>query len=127
MTLEPLLAAPAVVQIHAFSAMAAFALGVVQLAAPKGVTLHRVLGWTWVALMAAIAGSSFWIKGWGQWSVIHVLSIIVIVMVPLGILFVRRGRLRGHKITMISLFVGALVIAGAFTFLPSRLMHATLF
>jgi uncharacterized membrane protein len=28
---------------------------------------------------------------------------------------------------MMSLFVGALVIAGVFTFLPGRIMHAVLF
>ena len=36
MSLEPLLAAPLSTQVHAFAAMAAFALGAVQLAAPKG-------------------------------------------------------------------------------------------
>jgi very-short-patch-repair endonuclease len=36
MTLAPLLAASSVIQLHAFAAMAAFALGIVQLSAPKG-------------------------------------------------------------------------------------------
>jgi len=35
-SLAPLLAAPLSTQVHAFAAMAAFALGAVQLAAPKG-------------------------------------------------------------------------------------------
>ena len=59
MSLSPLLNTAPVVQIHAFAAMAAFALGVVQLAAPKGTLPHRTIGWTWVVLMALIAGSSF--------------------------------------------------------------------
>jgi len=37
----------------------AFALGLVQLTAPKGTLPHRTLGWIWVALIAVVAGSSF--------------------------------------------------------------------
>jgi uncharacterized membrane protein len=44
MSLEPLLAAPLSTQVHAFAAMAAFALGAVQLAAPKGTLPHRTVG-----------------------------------------------------------------------------------
>jgi len=32
-----------------------------------------------------------------------------------------------HRNAMISVFVGALLIAGAFTFLPGRIMHAVAF
>jgi uncharacterized membrane protein len=45
MSLTPLLNATPETQIHAFAAIAAFALGVVQLAAPKGTLPHRTLGW----------------------------------------------------------------------------------
>ena len=48
MTLAPLLNASPVIQIHAFAAMAAFALGLVQFAAPKGTLPHRTIGWIWV-------------------------------------------------------------------------------
>lgn len=58
MSLAPLLAAPAVVQVHAFAALAALGLGLVQLAGVKGGTAHRWLGWGWVALMATVAISS---------------------------------------------------------------------
>lgn len=61
MSLAPLLQSAPVMQLHAFAAMAAFALGVVQLSARKGTIPHRILGWTWVALMSAIAVSAFFI------------------------------------------------------------------
>ena len=61
MTLAPLLEAAPAIPLHAFAAMAAFALGLVQFAAPKGTLPHRTVGWTWVALMAVVALSSFWI------------------------------------------------------------------
>ena len=50
-TLAPLLSASPAIKLHAFAAMAAFALGVVQLSAPKGTLPHRAIGWLWVMLM----------------------------------------------------------------------------
>src|SRR6188508_3570111 len=61
MTLAPLLDASPVIQIHAFAALAAFGLGLVQFAAPKRTLPHKTVGWMWVALLAIIAISSFWI------------------------------------------------------------------
>lgn len=130
MSLSPLLQAPPVVQLHAFAAMAAFALGIVQLAAPKGTIPHRTLGWVWVGLMAAVALTSFRIQGirlWGPWSPIHVLSIVTLLSLTLGIRHARRHAVHRHRQIMIGLFAGALVIAGLFTFLPGRIMHAAAF
>ena len=130
MSLEPLLAATQPIPIHAFAAMAAFVLGIVQFAAPKGTLPHRTIGWVWVALMATIAVSSFWINDmrlWGPWSPIHLLSILTLVMLPVGVLHARRHRVPNHRWTMISIFFGALVIAGAFTFVPGRIMHDVAF
>src|SRR6266699_2312346 len=85
MTLAPLLEAPPPIALHALAAMAAFALGIVQFAAPKGTLPHRTIGWIWVLLMAAVALSSFWIH---------------------------THRVADHKRIMIMTFTGALVIAG---------------
>jgi uncharacterized membrane protein len=130
MNLAPLLNAAPVVQVHAFAAMTAFALGVVQLAAPKGTLPHRTIGWIWVVLLLAISASSFFIHGirmWGQWSPIHILSVFTPLMLLLGVLAARRHSVRAHRITMISIFAGALVLAGIFTLVPGRIMHAVVF
>jgi uncharacterized membrane protein len=130
MSLAPLLDAAPAISIHAFAAMAAFALGAVQLAAPKGTLPHRTLGWIWVALMAVVAASSFLVhelRVIGPWSPIHLLSIFSAVMLVLGVWYARRHKVRGHKITMISIFAGALIIAGLFAFMPGRIMHAVVF
>jgi uncharacterized membrane protein len=130
MSLAPLLNASLAIQIHAFAAMAAFTLGVVQLSAAKGTLPHRTLGWVWVALMVVVAVSTFWISVhpvWGQWSPIHVLSIVTLVMLPLGVYYARRRKLIGHRLTMTGIFLGALVIAGLFTFVPGRIMHTVAF
>jgi uncharacterized membrane protein len=130
MNLTPLLDASLAIQLHAYAALAAFALGVVQLARVKGTASHRALGYTWVGLMLIVALSSFWIhdlRVWGPWSPIHLLSIMVLAMLPLAIYFARVHRVRGHKLTMLGLFSGALIIAGIFTLLPGRIMYRVVF
>ena len=130
MSLAPLLDAAPAIPLHAFAAMTAFALGLVQLTAPKGTLPHRTLGWIWVGLMALVAISSFWIhqiRLVGPWSPIHLLSIFVLVMLPLAVWRAHTHQVVAHRRTMISLFTGALVIAGLFTFAPGRIMHAVVF
>jgi uncharacterized membrane protein len=130
MSLAPLLDAAPQIPLHAFAAMAAFVLGVVQLAAPKGTLPHRALGWVWVALMMAVALSSFWIhqiRLVGPWSPIHLLSIFVLMVVPLGVWRAHRHQVADHRRIMVLIFSGALVIAGLFTLLPGRIMHAVMF
>ncbi|MEH2626908.1 putative membrane protein [Bradyrhizobium sp. AZCC 1719] len=130
MSLAPLLEAPGTIPLHAFAAMAAFALGIVQFAAPKGTLPHRTIGWIWVVLMAAVAISSLWIheiRMFGPFSPIHLLSIFVPIMLALAVLHARRHNVSGHRKAMVSIFFGALVVAGLFTFLPGRIMHAVVF
>src|SRR5216683_2374329 len=113
MTLAPLLAAPAVIQWHAFAALGAFALGAVQLAAPKGTIPHRTFGWIWAGLMLTVVVSSFFIhtiRLWGPWSPIHLLSLFTLVALPLAVWRARRHQVDRHRRAMIGLFIGALVI-----------------
>jgi uncharacterized membrane protein len=130
MSLTPLLNAAPEIQIHAFAAIAAFVLGIVQFAVPKGTLPHRTLGWVWVVLMLVISASSFLINGirmWGPWSPIHILSVFTPVMLVVAVLAARSHRVRAHRITMTSVFAGALLLAGLFTLVPGRIMHTVLF
>ena len=110
MNLAPLTHAPIAIQLHAYAAMAAFVLGVVQLAGVKGTSRHRALGYTWVALMLVVAISAFWIheiRLWGPWSPIHLLAIFTLIMLPFGITRARANNVRGHKLTMAACFLRA--------------------
>jgi uncharacterized membrane protein len=130
MTPAPLLQSSLAIQIHAFAAMAAFVLGVVQLAAPKGTLPHRTLGWIWVALMLVVSLTAFFIHDlqvWVIWSPIHLLAIFTLIMLPLAVLHARRHDVTSHRRAMIGLFAGALVIAGIFTFVPGRIMSRVVF
>lgn len=130
MSFEPLMHAAGVIPLHAFAAIAAFILALIQFTAPKGTVPHRTLGWIWVALMASVALSSFWIHTicqLGDFSVIHLLSVFVLIILPLGILRARHHQVKAHARTMKFLFLGALLIAGVFTFMPGRIMHSVAF
>jgi len=129
-SLDPLLQASPAIQIHAVAAMAAFALGLSQFALIKGTTRHRIAGWTWVALMVVVSVTAFFIheiRLWGPWSPIHLLAIFTLAALPMAVLHARRHRVPNHKRAMTGIFLGALIIAGLFTFLPGRIMHAIVF
>lgn len=129
-SLAPLLEASQTVQVHALAAFAAFGLGIVQLVAPKGTIPHRVFGYVWCGLMVMAAASSFGIHGINHWrgfSLIHLLSIVTLIQVPLAIMAARSGQIVRHQRFMQGLFFFALVVAGLFTFAPGRIMNAVLF
>ena len=123
MTPTPLLAAPALVQVHALAAVAALALGPLQFALPKGTGFHRALGYARVALMAPVATSAFGITGVageGRYSYIH-LHRRGDVRLPAarGVAGAAAPDRRAQKVVP--------VITGAFTLLPGRLMHPVVF
>ena len=129
MTLTPLTDAPFVIQIHTALALGAMILTVALFSLRKGNPMHRTLGWTWVILMAVVALSSFWIhelRVIGPFSPIHILSLITIWTLITAVRAARGHRVQMHQRQMKTLVFGALLVAGAFTLLPGRIMHAVL-
>ncbi len=111
-----------VILIHTFAAIAALALGIVVFMRRKGTPTHRWMGRAWVGLMALTALSSFLIKTHGSFSWIHLLSIGVLLMLVRGVVAAMRRNLVAHQRIMQGVFHGGLIIAGAFTLLPHRLL-----
>ncbi len=128
MTLAPILASSAAIKFHLAAAVLAVGLGSAVLVMCKGTLAHKWAGWVWVGAMLAVALSSFAITSIspGHYSPIHILSIITLISLPAAIWLRRRGQIRAHAITMISTFSG-LLIAGLFTLVPGRLLHAAIF
>ncbi len=124
-----LAAQPFVVKVHLATVLAAFAIGCVLMAGVKGNTLHRVLGWSWVILMVSTAAASFFIHGFNPrgFSPIHALSAWVVVAAPFGLYLARRHQVAAHRRMMTGLFLFGLLVAGAFTFVPGRLMWQMFF
>jgi len=129
MNLGLLLEQSPVIQIHVYAAVAALILGAWLLWGRKGVAAHRIGGWVWVSLMAITAGVSLFITGLNgdHWSAIHALSGFTLITLPLGVFFARRHKVKQHRRTMMGIFFGGSVIAGAFTLVPGRLMWQVFF
>jgi uncharacterized membrane protein len=80
--------------------------------------------------MLVVTISAFFIhtiRLWGPWSPIHLLALFTLIMLPFAMLQAHRHAVERHRRAMISIFVGALVIAGLFTLLPGRIMRAVVF
>jgi uncharacterized membrane protein len=74
--------------------------------------------------------SSLWINHIrlvGPFGPIHFLSIFTLVMLPLAVWKAHSHQVAAHRRIMISLFLGALLIAGLFTLLPGRIIHKVVF
>ena len=115
---------------HVLAAFAAVILGAAQLWMPKGGRVHRIMGYIWVALMAIVSLSSFFIHELrlvGAFSPIHLLSIFTLWSLYMAIRAAKDRRIHAHRCWMQNLYVMALLITGAFTFLPGRTMHMVLF
>jgi len=120
---------PWVIQLHIAAALTALLLGTVQLVGIKGTGLHRLIGWSWVVAMVTVAVSSLFIRqiNPGSFSLIHLLSGWTLIALPMALFAVRRGRIASHARGMTWTFIGGLIVAGAFTFLPGRLMWEVFF
>ncbi|WP_332686920.1 DUF2306 domain-containing protein [Devosia sp.] len=130
MSLSPLLAASPAIQMHAYSAMLAFMLGAYVLFLPKGDSTHKRLGRVWATLMVIVATTSFFIwesRVFGPFSPIHLLSVSALVLLGLAIRAARMRNIKAHLRIMQSTYLGALVIAGWFTFMPGRIMNEVVF
>jgi uncharacterized membrane protein len=128
-TLTPLIA------VHATAAVLALATGPVALWGRLGATqrprLHRAFGYAWVTLMLVTAVSAIFIPGTvgplvAGFSAIHLLVPVVFISLFGAFWFLLRGNLRGHRLTMANLYIGACVVAGGFTLLPGRYLGGLL-
>ena len=121
------LASPAIIT-HLLFAILAFGLGAIQLVSTKGTRAHRLLGYIWIVAMIIICVTSFSIKEvmptgmFGGYSPIHLLSIFVLVQLTRGIYFAKIRDIKRHRQCMLYTYIGGLVIAGVFTFMPGRLL-----
>jgi uncharacterized membrane protein/nitrate reductase NapE component len=126
--LSPLLAANWIIQTHVAGAVTAFLLGLVILFLPKGVRLHRQMGWAWVVAMGTAAVASIFIRtNNGQFSWIHTFTALTLVMLPMAVAAARMHYAKIHARFMTAVFLGGAFTAGLFTFLPGRLMWEVLF
>jgi uncharacterized membrane protein len=125
----PLWSQPFSVQLHVLSVAVAFFVGLIIFLLPKGTGFHRLLGWTFVvAMIGAAATSIMMIADFNTGlNFLHIFTVVTVVSLTLGLRAIRRGNVQGHAYNMIGLYIGGLLVAGSFSFIPGRLMWRMLF
>jgi uncharacterized membrane protein len=101
----------------------------VMLLRKRGDKMHRLLGMIWLSSMFLTALISFDIRqiGEGRFSLIHILSLWTLIQVPIIFWHAKNHRIDKHRRAVRGMVLGALLIAGFFTFPFGRLLGSWLF
>ena len=119
--------------LHLATVLPAFLLGSFLLFRRKGTPVHKSLGRAYMILMFATATIALFMPAQigptvlGHFGLIHLLCVLTIYAVPKAYFAARRGDIKAHRSAMIRLYVGAILIAGAFALTPGRLLNGWLF
>ena len=119
--------------LHLGSLVPAFVIGSYLLLNRKGTPVHRLVGKIYMGLMLITAFITLFMealvgpKFLNHFGFLHLLSLFVLYTVPTAYRAIRVGNIKLHKRKMVGLYVGALLVAGAFTLSPGRLIHTWLF
>lgn len=130
MNFEPLFNAPLAIQIHVAAVVPAAIIGLVIFLRRKGTRLHKALGRLWILLMIVTAISSFFIHQInlvGGFSPIHLLSILVLLGCARAVAAARKGQIGTHRRIVKSVYLGGILGAGLFAFMPGRIMNEVAF
>ena len=119
--------------LHLATVVPAFAIGIFQLFRRKGTPSHKLLGKIYMVLMLATGFITLAMPAevgprfLGHFGFIHAFSFLTLYSVPAAYFAARRGNIKVHRANMIGLYVGGILIAGAFAFSPGRMLHEWLF
>jgi uncharacterized membrane protein len=120
--------------LHLATVVPAFLVGTYVLLNQKGTPTHRMLGKLFMILMLSTAFISLFMSARGGTRILgpfgfnHLFVIPVAIFIPRAYFAARRGDIGTHKRSVIGVYVGALLIAGAVAiFTPGRLLHGWLF
>ncbi|WP_372864425.1 DUF2306 domain-containing protein [Spongiibacter sp.] len=104
-----------------------------QLCQRKGTVPHRSLGKIYMGLMLVTAVITLIMPAYvgptllDHFGLIHLLSLLVLHSVYSALAAVKQGDINAHRKHMIGLYIGGILVAGAFTLAPQRLIHGWLF
>lgn len=117
------------IKVHLIAALLALVLGAVLMFARKGRRFHRVAGWVWVILALTTAGATLFITSLnhGKWSILHLFTGWVLLILPLAVMWAKRHDVARHRRTMMGLFYGGFAINLFIAFIPGRTMWIMFF
>ena len=123
-----------IVYFHLATMVCAFMLGTDLMVSRKGRPPHRLAGQLFSVTIMVSAVASLLMRSTlgptflGRFGLLHLLSLWVLFVVPRAWLAARRHDVKKHRLSMISIYVGALWVAGTFAvMMPGRILHDWLF
>ncbi len=108
-------------------------MGAFLLVRPKGGPAHRNIGKIYMSLMMITAIITLFMPNqvgpslFDHLGYIHLFSFLTIYTVPTALIAIRKRQVKKHQRKMWLLYVGAILIAGGFTFFPGRYLHQVFF
>ena len=131
-----------IIYVHAFFALAAVPVGLYIFLKKKGTKQHRFIGRVWVSFLLIVSFTALFITSpmtdtvfnprFYSW--IHLLIPWTIGSLIYSIYSIRKFKKtklekhkNAHKNSMIGTYIGALLVAGAFTLMPGRMFHEIIF
>lgn len=124
---------PQLAYAHLATIIPAFVIGTFLLLMKKGTRIHKLLGKIYMPLMLVTAVITLFMPArvgpqlGGHFGFIHAFSLLALYNVPTAYFSARRGDIKTHRKAMIGLYIGGILIAGAFAFMPGRMLHQMLF
>ena len=125
-----------IIYVHSVLALLAIPLGLYIIITKKGTKSHKMLGRIWVTVLLIVSLTAIFIQTIkpDQFSLIHLLVPYTIGSLIYSIWNIRRFKITkikrykiGHMRSMIGVYIGALLIAGAFTLMPGRFFNEIIF
>lgn len=119
--------------LHLYTVLPCVVLGAINFMLRKGSPYHKYVGSTYMILMLFTAIVTLFMPAlvgptlFGHFGWIHSFSVLTLFSVPTAYIAIKKGNVKSHKQKLIGLYVGAILIAGAFTLVPGRYLHTLLF
>lgn len=119
--------------VHLFTILPAIAIGTFLMLSHKGNNFHRLLGKIYMVLMLITGVATLFMEAFigpklfGHFGFIHLFSVLTLYSVPQAYFAAKRHDVKEHRGAMVGLYVGGIIIAGIFAFMPGRTMYGLLF
>ena len=133
MTLEPLLLAPLVIQLHVVTVVLAWLVGTyVMFFVKRGTSLHKTLVYVFMGLLTTTSFIALFIHHAAPillgFSLVHLTIPWTLLLIFLAIQGARKKSLGQHRLAIIGLYVGSLTITGIVNLVtPTHLIHHVFF
>lgn len=118
---------------HLATVLPCVVMGAALFAMRKGTPLHKTTGKVYLVMMITTAIITLFMQAqvgprlFNHFGWIHSFSVLTLYSGPKAYFAIRRGDVKSHQYSMIGLYVGGIMIAGAFTLVPGRYLHDLLF